>query len=219
MMALPLSQLRSRPPTLVYTTRIRRDWASCLQFPPPPKENMQAFPSSYSVVPALSATMVSRPFYASFRFVTHKNILQVIQLAKISGFSPIITTASLKHAEYLQSLGATSILDRNLPSSALVAEISKITDKPVRAVYDAISSDETQQAGLDILASKGQLAVVGAPKPKPTDGKSILFVTGGIGVPTNVELLSKFYHDILYGFLEKGWLKVSLIRACVCGLH
>jgi NADPH:quinone reductase-like Zn-dependent oxidoreductase len=125
----------------------------------------------------------------------------------------------LKHAEYLQSLGATAILDRNLPSSALVAEIAKITDKPVRAVYDAISSDETQQAGLDILAPKGQLAVVGAPKPKPTDGKSILFVTGGIGVPNNVELLSKFYHDILYGFLEKGWLKVSLIWACHCGLH
>ncbi|KAG8213339.1 chaperonin 10-like protein [Butyriboletus roseoflavus] len=31
----------------------------------------------------------------------------VIQLAKMSGFSPIITTAALKHTEYLKGLGAT----------------------------------------------------------------------------------------------------------------
>ena len=43
----------------------------------------------------------------------------VIQLAKLSGFSPIITTASLKNTDFLKSLGATHVIDRNadLPSS------------------------------------------------------------------------------------------------------
>ncbi|KAF8193397.1 chaperonin 10-like protein [Pholiota molesta] len=134
-----------------------------LGFAPPissaPKENMQALPSSFS----------------SFN---SQNIR----------ISPIITTASLKHAEYLQSLGATAILDRNLPSSAL----------PVRAVYDAISSDETQQAGLDILAPKASSPSSARRNPSRRMAK-YLFVTGGIGVPNNVELLSKFYHDIFMG--------------------
>ena len=38
-----------------------------------------------------------------------------IQLAKLSGVSPIIITASLKSAELLKSYGATHVLDRSLP--------------------------------------------------------------------------------------------------------
>ncbi|TFK63901.1 NAD(P)-binding protein, partial [Pluteus cervinus] len=58
-----------------------------------------------------------------------------LQFAKASGFSPIITTASLKHAEYLKSIGATHVINRN---SSLAAEITKITDKPVLFALDAI---------------------------------------------------------------------------------
>ena len=43
----------------------------------------------------------------------------VIQLAKLSGFSPIITTSSLAHADYLKSLGATYVLDRNAPLTSI----------------------------------------------------------------------------------------------------
>jgi NADPH:quinone reductase-like Zn-dependent oxidoreductase len=35
-----------------------------------------------------------------------------IQLAKLSGFSPIITTSSKKHTDFLKSLGATHVVDR-----------------------------------------------------------------------------------------------------------
>lgn len=47
----------------------------------------------------------------------------VIQFAKLSGFSPIITTASPRHIAHLQALGATHVIDRThhpprfLPSS------------------------------------------------------------------------------------------------------
>ncbi|KAF9483225.1 GroES-like protein [Pholiota conissans] len=141
-----------------------------------------------------------------------------IQLAKISGFSPIITTASVKHTDYLKALGATAILDRNLSSPALVAEIGKITNKPIKTVYDAISTAETQQNGLDILAPGGQLAVVDAPVPKPTEGKVIIQVIGGLALPHNIDILSHFYHDVVFGFLEKGWLKPNNIEVLPGGL-
>ncbi|KAF8753281.1 GroES-like protein [Rhizoctonia solani] len=37
-----------------------------------------------------------------------------IQLARIAGFSPIVTTASAQHADFLRSLGATRVFDRNV---------------------------------------------------------------------------------------------------------
>ena len=38
----------------------------------------------------------------------------MIQFAKLSGFSPIITTASPRHTARLQALGATHVVDRAL---------------------------------------------------------------------------------------------------------
>jgi hypothetical protein len=40
-------------------------------------------------------------------------------------------------------------------------------------------------------------------------------VIGALGIlrePPNVELLEKFYHDVISGFIEKGWLKVFIIH-------
>ncbi|EDR00176.1 uncharacterized protein LACBIDRAFT_314747 [Laccaria bicolor S238N-H82] len=72
----------------------------------------------------------------------------VIQLAKYSGFHPMITTTSLKHADELKSLGATHVIDRK---ASVVAEVRKLTDKPISIVFDAVSSADTQQAGVDVL--------------------------------------------------------------------
>ena len=56
-----------------------------------------------------------------------------VQLAKLSGFLPIITTASLKHAESLKCLGATHVIDRNICYSALASEIASITqNRPLK---------------------------------------------------------------------------------------
>ncbi|GJE89865.1 zinc-binding alcohol dehydrogenase family protein [Phanerochaete sordida] len=80
-----------------------------------------------------------------------------IQFAKLSGFSPIITTASPHNEAYLKSLGATHVIDRSLP---LAAHVRAITDKPVQYGYDAISLPETQDALYDLLAPGGRLLLV-----------------------------------------------------------
>ncbi|KAF8972283.1 chaperonin 10-like protein [Flammula alnicola] len=141
-----------------------------------------------------------------------------LQLAKLSGFSPIITTASLKHTDYLKSLGATAVLDRNLSSSALATEISKITSTSIKFVYDSISANGTQQIGLDILAPGGQLDVVLQPTVKPVQDKTIIQVVGMLRLPHNIELLEALYHDTVSGFLEKGLLKPNNIEVLPNGL-
>ncbi|KAG6372052.1 chaperonin 10-like protein [Boletus reticuloceps] len=55
---------------------------------------------------------------------------QAIQLAKLSGFSPIITTASLHNEDLLLSLGATHILDRKLPNAALIKRVRELVVAP-----------------------------------------------------------------------------------------
>jgi NADPH:quinone reductase-like Zn-dependent oxidoreductase len=110
--------------------------------------------------------------------------LSVIQLAKLSGLSPIITTASLKHTDLLKSLGATNVIDRN---ASLSDEVRKITDQPITIVYDSISSAETQQAGLNVLAPRGTIAVITPPTIK-SDEKEILRIMGHLSTPAYVEL-------------------------------
>jgi len=80
----------------------------------------------------------------------------VIQFAKFSGFSPIITTASLKHSPYLQSLGATHVLDRNLHRGDIKTQIDEITDEaPIKYVYDAISLPGTQAITIKVMDPEG----------------------------------------------------------------
>ncbi|PPQ92598.1 hypothetical protein CVT25_007290 [Psilocybe cyanescens] len=143
----------------------------------------------------------------------------VIQLAKLSGFSPIFTTASLKHTVFLKSLGATNVLDRNLSSSDTIAEIKKITgDKPIHFVYDTVSSATTQQAGLDILASGGQMVVVNPIAVKVPEDKKVFAFLGILRSPENVELTETLYHDKISGWLEQGVIKPNNIEVLPGGL-
>ncbi|KAF9475471.1 GroES-like protein [Pholiota conissans] len=141
-----------------------------------------------------------------------------IQLAKVSGFSPIITTASAKNADYLKSLGATAVLDRNLSAPELAKEILKINNAPLKIVFDSISSATTEQIGLDLLAPEGQLIVVLPPEVKAEPGKTIIHALGILRLPPNIELLENFYHDHISSFIEKGWLKPNAIEVLEGGL-
>lgn len=75
-----------------------------------------------------------------------------IQLAKISGFERIITNASSQHAAYLQSLGADVVLDRATQSrpEAFQAAVGAL---PLAFVFDAISTQETQILGVQVLGA------------------------------------------------------------------
>lgn len=132
----------------------------------------------------------------------------MIQFAKLSGFSPIITTASPKHEEYLQSLGATHVIDRSIPLSSLPDEIAKLTTKPITTIFDAVSAPETQQAGYDILGEGGDLILVLDSKISvPSEGKSVKRILGSFALPHTRELGVKFYAS-LGALLEEGAIKV-----------
>lgn len=131
----------------------------------------------------------------------------VIQLAKLSGFSPIIATASLHNTQLLESLGATRVIDRNTDVPAKVTEI--LNGAPVELVYDAVSQKDTQEQAWDIVAPKGSLVLVQEPtvdKDKYKD-KSIVSVVGNVHYP-QVRKLGASLYDKLTSLFESGALKV-----------
>jgi NADPH:quinone reductase-like Zn-dependent oxidoreductase len=80
----------------------------------------------------------------------------VIQVARLSGFSPIITTSSLKHEDYLKGLGATHVIDRN--SEDVVGKIKALLPNgAVGVVYDAISMEETQKMAVQLSKADGKI--------------------------------------------------------------
>ncbi|EIM91558.1 GroES-like protein [Stereum hirsutum FP-91666 SS1] len=90
-----------------------------------------------------------------------------IQLAKLSGFNPIITTSSPSNAAYCTSAGATHVIDyHTVPYTSnhgpsLGSHItSNITTKPIRVIYDVVSTEDSQRACWDILSDdSGKMSI------------------------------------------------------------
>jgi hypothetical protein len=139
----------------------------------------------------------------------------VLQFAKLSKFSPIITTASLRHDGYLRSLGATHVLDRHLNDERIVADIKRISNGPLTIIFDAISSTETKQFGYDILATGGKLItcdtrfgeftrfVADIPdiKTDPANPKEVISVRG-VATEPEAEAMAEFLFSNLSRLLE-----------------
>ncbi|EJD07038.1 GroES-like protein [Fomitiporia mediterranea MF3/22] len=83
---------------------------------------------------------------------------RLIQFARLSGFSPIITTASLHNSEFLKSLGANYVVDRKADVPAKVKEI--LGDTLVELVYDSVSEKDTQPQAWEVLSPGGTLVLV-----------------------------------------------------------
>ncbi|KAH9921196.1 GroES-like protein [Epithele typhae] len=135
-----------------------------------------------------------------------------IQVAKLAGFSPIITTASPRNRELLRSLGATHVLDRALPDAAVLAELPRLTSgRPIPLVYDAISLPETQTLAYRALADGGGLVVV-LPSEIPDglrkagDGKT---VAASYGSPYLAE--HRAFGEEVYAWLGE-WLETGVIK-------
>ncbi|KZT64346.1 medium-chain dehydrogenase/reductase like protein [Daedalea quercina L-15889] len=128
-----------------------------------------------------------------------------IELLKLSGFGPIITTASLRNAEFLKTIGATHVLDRNLSPEDLYAQIRKITQESFKIIYDAVGTSETQNFGYELLAPGGILAAVQhdliAPEKKVPEKKSF-FMYGDVNVPQNQGALKPIPVEVVPGGLE-----------------
>ncbi len=175
-------------------------------------ENTQATPSSSSVGhPPLDSpvSFIMTKRLHGVRVLIAGKYLPVIQVAKISGFSPIITTASLRNADFLQSLGATHVIDRNLP---LGDAVKSVTTEPIKYVYDAISTKHTQQPSYDVLAPGGKLIIVLHPaldKSKIDDSKTVVEAFGAVYDPAQRELGATVFKHFT-SLLESGEIKVCL---------
>lgn len=128
-----------------------------------------------------------------------------IQLARMSGFSPIITTASLKNTNYLKSIGATHVIDRYLPFSALEREVQRITTAPINLIYDTVSIRETQEAAWQLLGPQGRLVLTLPPvvNRQPDDRRGVVLTNGNPHTEDNWETGRQLWLH-LARWLEKG---------------
>ncbi|KAI0324002.1 GroES-like protein [Cubamyces sp. BRFM 1775] len=149
-----------------------------------------------------------------------------IQLAKLAGHNPIVTTASPHNAPLLISLGATQVIDRHKSNESVLAELSTIAGgKAVEFAFVAIPHDpEMCRLGRDALAPGGALAVV-LPSSRaipedvanPGDGKRLGFVYGSPYLPYTREAGVAMYKQIT-GWLQKGILKPNPVEVLPNGL-
>jgi len=87
-----------------------------------------------------------------------------IQLARLSGFSPIITTSSLKHEANLKSFGATHVIGRDGDTTA---EIKKhLPNGTTGVLYDAISTKDTQTLAVAVTTPDALIALTLVPNPE-----------------------------------------------------
>ena len=145
-------------------------------------------------------------------------VWSAIQAARLGGFSPIITTSSLKHTEYLKTLGATHVLDRSLSSSVLLAEIAEIAaGTPIKYAFDTIGGEDTQRLAHDALVSGGSFVTV-APVPnllkiQITEGRRVVHASGSFRLPTTRELGLEVYRRMT------TWLQDGTIVVCLLFLY
>ncbi|KAA1477144.1 GroES-like protein [Dentipellis sp. KUC8613] len=149
-----------------------------------------------------------------------------IQLLKLSGFNPIISTTSARNFDYVRAAGATHVVDyHTTPYASLRAAVEKITAAPIPVVYDAISSDDSQRASWDILAPNGAMVVttgmrqpvVGKPGEDAEDGKHLARVYGSVDAVKDVEFGNQLYAS-LTELLESGALKPNQVEILPNGL-
>ncbi|PCH39340.1 GroES-like protein [Wolfiporia cocos MD-104 SS10] len=144
-----------------------------------------------------------------------------LQLAKLSGFSPIITTASLHNTAFLQSLGATHVVDRHLSFAELQSSIRQITSKPLEVIFDAISLPETQNAAYELLSPGGCLAIVlfSSINSANEGGKRIVKVFGQVNFPPENRKVGSALYKRLTRLLEEGAIQPNRVEVLPRGLE
>jgi len=146
--------------------------------------------------------------------------LYVIQLARLSGFYPIIATASPSNEDLVKSYGATHFLDRHLLGNELKAAISKVTDSSIGIVYDAISLPETQSMGWGLLAENGTLILTHdvLVKEDENKGRKAARAFGSPHAPQNQEL-SRSSWAMVEKWLSEGTIQPNKYEVLPNGLE
>ena len=137
--------------------------------------------------------------------------LPAIQLARLAGFSPIVTTASPRNVDMLKAFGATRVIDRNTRADEVLIEVKKAAgDAPIKTVFDTVSFADTQDIGYDALAPGGTL-VIDLPsqiQEKKVTGKKVVNVYGSTSAPQNRKLGVALYAKLT------EWLADGSIKVC-----
>lgn len=115
-------------------------------------------------------------------------------MARIAGFSPIITTASKAHADSLKSLGATHVFERTVSPSTIHNALTG--SKPLTLAVDTVSNSETQLFAFQVLTNQ--------PKPPP-QGLQLQLV-----LPPTEELQA---HNSARG---EGSVKAGIVAGVAC---
>ncbi|KAI0314944.1 GroES-like protein [Amylostereum chailletii] len=158
--------------------------------------------------------------------LTSLQSLHPIQLAKLSGFDPIITTASKNNEAYCKLAGATHVIDyHDVPYDDIPAAIARLTEKPVQLVYDAVSSEPSQKSGWAVLGRGhgGNMVIVLHPLLGFTsgqivgNGKRLVLVHGSIQREDNHDFGAKMFGR-LTALLEKRELKPNNVQLIPGGL-
>ncbi|KAG2361297.1 GroES-like protein [Suillus spraguei] len=146
--------------------------------------------------------------------------LYTIQLARLSGFYPIITTASPSNEELVRDYGATHFFDRNLSGEQLKAAISKVTDSPIGLIYDAISLPKTQSIAWELLANNGTLVSTLPPSVKEDEGRGrkVVRIVGSPHLPQNEELCHSSW-ALVERWLADGTIKPNKYEVLPNGLE
>ncbi|KAJ7661430.1 chaperonin 10-like protein [Mycena polygramma] len=149
-----------------------------------------------------------------------------LQLARLSGFFPIITTASLKNESHLKSLGATHIIDRSLPDTEVVKAVAALAPT-LFVVFDTISTKDTLALGLAILketkkysqGKKTLLQIIPTPMPEAaSEGVDVYMGWASSAWPQNNALSRELYSQ-LEGLLADGTIKPMRIEVVEGGLN
>ena len=120
-------------------------------------------------------------------------------------------TSSLKHADYLKSLGATHVLDRGTSEESLVSQIRDIAhNKPIELIYDTVGA--ITQTCVDLILAPGGGFILADPKVLEKgftfqDGKKLLVV---LGVVHGFKELGASLFEKLEGLMDRGVIKVCV---------
>ncbi|KAG2074195.1 GroES-like protein [Suillus decipiens] len=146
--------------------------------------------------------------------------LYTIQFARLSGFYPIITTASPRNEELVRDYGATHFFNRNLSGKQLKAAISELTDNPIRLVYDAISLPETQSVAWELLANNGTLVLTHPASVKEDEGRGrkVIPTFADPHAPQNEELCRSSW-AMVETWVSEGTIKPNKYEVLPNGLE
>ncbi|KAF8237520.1 hypothetical protein L208DRAFT_1421564 [Tricholoma matsutake] len=148
-----------------------------------------------STIPVALTISYLEMFNTNYSGLKFTGPLEPSQQGQLASTPFIILGGSSSVRQYIiqlvKVLGVTHIIDCTNTATLLHGKIKKIANTLIKHVYDAISSQETQQFGHDLLVPGGQLNIVLPQKITKVDDKTILYVTGIQSIPKHHELLEE----------------------------